>query len=345
MNEDDRPVQWMLWTAGRPLWSGPAFGRADALARARFDLGELPATVEVVPIQDGHRWTPTVALAAAMFDGAVKCWAHGGTRRGGLFAPAAGWEPSAAVIVACNEGDLSLPIPAELVRGGDFAAVERHALGAADRLGGVAEFVAGIHRRGDEAHLMVIGLGDMSDASAREVAEAAAAGWMRWVFPPAFERFRHPGRIWHRPADDNAQAVAALWQQTTGRPAAALTAWAHLGIYDPRAIAATDAPDPDAPAAVWRIVGHAGELEGDGVPDRIADPSRIAVAIARKLREHVEDGDPEAAERLRRALRGQRVAAVVTYRPASGDGVWFELADGRLLDAWGNEVATKEDQT
>lgn len=69
------------------------------------------------------------------------------------------------------------------------------------------------------------------------------------------------------------------------------------------------------------------------------DAGTVATAIARKIRELVEDGDQEAAEKLRAALKGATVVAIHSHKTGYGDGVWFRLADGRVINAWGEESA------
>ncbi len=74
-------------------------------------------------------------------------------------------------------------------------------------------------------------------------------------------------------------------------------------------------------------------------PAPITDREIIARCLPKHLRTLADEGEYEAARRLAEALRGRVVAAIRTYREDSGDGVWFELDNGRLIDRWGHPAA------
>lgn len=67
------------------------------------------------------------------------------------------------------------------------------------------------------------------------------------------------------------------------------------------------------------------------------DRGDIAAAVARKMRELAEDGDMEAVQNLRAALTGATIVAIHSHKVGHGDGVWFRLADGRVINAWGEQ--------
>lgn len=67
------------------------------------------------------------------------------------------------------------------------------------------------------------------------------------------------------------------------------------------------------------------------------DKAKIAAAVSRKMRELAEDGDMEAAENLRTALTGATIITIHSHKVGHGDGVWFRLDDGRVINAWGEQ--------
>ena len=70
-------------------------------------------------------------------------------------------------------------------------------------------------------------------------------------------------------------------------------------------------------------------------PAPITDREIIARYLPKHLRTLADEGEHEAVRRLVEALRGCIVAAIRTYREGSGDGVWSELDNGRLIDGLG----------
>jgi hypothetical protein len=61
----------------------------------------------------------------------------------------------------------------------------------------------------------------------------------------------------------------------------------------------------------------------------------LSLIVARQLRAHADDGDIESADRLSRALLGQVVVKVHTHKEGYGDGTWFRLATGDVIDGFG----------